>query len=52
MEELLKDGRSSGSEELGGWVRRFDTDADTDTDADADSGSDLVGRRHPSQKPV
>jgi hypothetical protein len=23
------------SEELGGWVGRFDTDADTDTDADS-----------------
>jgi hypothetical protein len=40
------------SEELGGWVGRFDTDADTDTDVDTDSDTDAVGRRHPSQKPV
>jgi hypothetical protein len=28
------------SEELGGWVGRFDTDADTDADVDTDTDID------------
>jgi hypothetical protein len=28
------------SEELGGWVGRFNTDADADTDADTDTDAD------------